>query len=126
MFLFPSRKTQACLHHRDTKDPRIWDLESSTLVNVQLLNSLDFERVTGRRAPPTPITLDMYREQGVPWFEVYDDHIGTADTKAGQKVFKRLKSSIDTEGRSEGDMRDSMITLPASANARRGPAFSLC
>ncbi|KAG9028911.1 hypothetical protein FRB95_005909 [Tulasnella sp. JGI-2019a] len=47
--------------NQDTKDPRIWDLESSTLINIQILNSLDFMDLTGCPAPPTPITLDKYR-----------------------------------------------------------------
>ncbi|KAG8886320.1 hypothetical protein FRB98_001305 [Tulasnella sp. 332] len=110
--------------NKDTHDPRIWNLKHSTLVNIQILNSLHFERVTGYRPPPTPITPEMYREQGVPWFKLYDDHIATADTKAGQKVFERLKSSVDGEGPLERGMRDLIITSPASTSGRRGPTFA--
>ncbi|KAG8995286.1 hypothetical protein FRB93_001180 [Tulasnella sp. JGI-2019a] len=72
--------------NKDTQDPQIWDLESTTLINIQILNSLDFSHVTGYQAPPTPITPGMYRDQGVPWFKLYDDHVPAANTKAGQKV----------------------------------------
>ncbi|KAG8859050.1 hypothetical protein FRB96_004620 [Tulasnella sp. 330] len=104
-------------------DPRIWDLESSTLINIQILNSLDFEHVTGYRVPPTPITPEMYRTRGVPWFELYDDHLETADTTAGQEVFKRLKSAGDDEVRSKRDLCGLIITSHASTSARLGPAF---
>ncbi|KAG9004744.1 hypothetical protein FRB94_002166 [Tulasnella sp. JGI-2019a] len=105
--------------NKDTQDPQIWDLESTTLINIQILNSLDFSHVTGYQAPPTPITPGMYRDQGVPWFKLYDDHVPAANTKAGQKVFERLESSVHENG------WESIITSLASASGRRGPSFSV-
>ncbi|KAG9000918.1 hypothetical protein FRB93_012523 [Tulasnella sp. JGI-2019a] len=109
--------------NKDTTDLRIWDLESSVLINIQILNSLDFNHVTGCQAPPTPITPAVYRAKGIPWFKLYDDHIPVANTKTGQKVFERLKSSGHDDNRLASGLRELIITSPASIDGRRGPAF---
>lgn len=108
--------------NRDKNDPRIWDVENSTLVNIQLLNSLDFGRITGYRAPPTPITRDKYRDRKIPWFDLYDDHLNAADTKAGKEAFRNLKTLEAT--RPYGARTNEMvITLPVSATGRHAPSF---
>lgn len=108
---------------RDSNDPCIWDTEKATLVNIQMLNSLDFGRVTGYRAPSTPITRDQYRN--IPWFSIYDEHLDIADTGKGQKVFKDLQTLEKSRPREDGNEdKNVIICLPAIVYGRRAPSFA--
>ncbi|KAG8993113.1 hypothetical protein FRB94_011059 [Tulasnella sp. JGI-2019a] len=82
---------QMISRNRDENDPRIWDVENSVSINIRLLNSLDFSRVTGLRPPSTPVTQKLCREHGIPWSVLYDDDAVTMGTKVGQGTFKDLK-----------------------------------
>lgn len=53
-----------------------WDVERPDVVEVHVLNSLQFELATGLEPPPTPIDARAYSERGLPWFELYDEHRG--------------------------------------------------
>lgn len=50
-----------------------WDPESASCVFVHILNSRQYQRVTGRPAPPTPVSAATYAEHGLPWFDLYDE-----------------------------------------------------
>ncbi|EXA32954.1 hypothetical protein FOVG_15926 [Fusarium oxysporum f. sp. pisi HDV247] len=58
---------------RDTNDPRIWDLSSSRIINVQFLDARSFRLVTGHAPPETPITADMYAQMGLSFFKLWSD-----------------------------------------------------
>jgi hypothetical protein len=57
----------------DERSPRIWDVANSRILNVQIINSVDFHAVTGRQPPPTPITPATYAALKIPFFEIYGD-----------------------------------------------------
>lgn len=56
---------------RDSQDPAIWDPSRAIRLNIQILNSLAFEEVTGLIAPPTPISFNTYKSLGIPFFQYY-------------------------------------------------------
>lgn len=58
---------------RDTYDPSIWDVDNSTIFNVQILNSAIFEQITGKAPPKTPVTGQAYAEHGFPYFDIFDE-----------------------------------------------------
>jgi hypothetical protein len=58
---------------KDDNDPNIWDSDSGTIFNVQVLNSADFKSVTGEDPPETPITAKTYAEHGFPYYAIYDE-----------------------------------------------------
>ncbi|KAH7265550.1 uncharacterized protein BKA55DRAFT_686016 [Fusarium redolens] len=68
---------------------------TTVTVNVQILNSATFSRVTGREPPPSPITARTYARYGYPFFSLDE---GPA-TISGD--FLGLKSLGQLEGRSE-------------------------
>jgi hypothetical protein len=68
---------------RDAHDPRIWDLTSSKILNVQIVDSTTFNAVTGLRAPETPITARTYNQMGLPFFKLWRDELA-ADGTAGE------------------------------------------
>lgn len=40
--------------------PHFWDWTASRFINIQLLNAVAFESVTGLAVPPSPVTLEEY------------------------------------------------------------------
>ena len=58
---------------RDQNDPRVWDVANSKILNVQLIDARTFRLVTGLQLPETPITPDMYRRLGLPFYQLWRD-----------------------------------------------------
>jgi hypothetical protein len=50
-----------------------WDPETWGEVFVHLLNSEQWESVTGSPPPPSPVSAAAYTEHGLPWFDLYDE-----------------------------------------------------
>lgn len=48
-----------------------WDQRHPSRCFVTILNSLQWEQVTGERPPTTPPTAEDYEKAGLPWFEYY-------------------------------------------------------
>ncbi|KAI5847658.1 hypothetical protein DFP73DRAFT_474792 [Morchella snyderi] len=61
----------------DWKDPESWNTENVKLVNVQVVNSVAFEDITGMVAPKTPISPEIYAAMGLPFFEFYREQPST-------------------------------------------------
>jgi len=53
-----------------------WDQSHSGRVSVFILNSQQFQAVTGEPPPPTPVNAKTYTEAGFPWFALYDEQKG--------------------------------------------------
>lgn len=58
---------------KDDLDPVIWEPQSGTIFNVQILNSACFEEFTGRTPPETPISAQIYAKYGSPYYAIYDE-----------------------------------------------------
>jgi hypothetical protein len=58
---------------KDDNDPNIWESDSGTIFNIQILNSAVFKSVTGEDPPETPITAKTYAEHGLPYYAIYDE-----------------------------------------------------
>jgi hypothetical protein len=50
-----------------------WDEASRTGTVIYLLNSSQYQAVTGQEPPPTPITPELYTKLGFPWFSLWDE-----------------------------------------------------
>jgi hypothetical protein len=74
---------------RDQHDPSIWRNKGSCLINVQILNSVAFEALTGMLTPPTPITPELYLEYGFPFYIQYGEE---AAKTSGETNFELIKS----------------------------------
>lgn len=60
---------------KDSNDPYIWEPDSGTILNVQILNSLHFREVTGMEPPASPITASTYAQHGFPYYQIYDEKL---------------------------------------------------
>lgn len=56
-----------------------YDQHNFGRVYIRIVNSMLYHQITGRKPPPTPITLDTYKECGIPWFTLYDEDKGYLD-----------------------------------------------
>jgi hypothetical protein len=50
-----------------------WDQEHTSRCFVHLLNSAQFEAVTGKKPPTDVPTADDYAKAGLPWYQLYDE-----------------------------------------------------
>jgi hypothetical protein len=50
-----------------------WDVDNFGTLIVHVLNSAQYEAVTGRPAPPSPVSARTYAEHGFPWFRHYEE-----------------------------------------------------
>jgi hypothetical protein len=66
-----------------------WDQGNSGRVFVHIVNSRLWTRITGEPLPPTPVDVHSYIAAGLPWFDLYDDHLGDIDASG---VLARVKS----------------------------------
>lgn len=75
---------------RDPVPAMEWDTENTILFNLQLLNASSFEQLLGIKAPPTPITLALYKRYGYPFFKLYEEKSGIKDNFPGVKSVAQL------------------------------------
>ena len=71
-----------------------------TRIFVNIANAEMWKQITGKDLPPSPITKDVYVNQGIPWFELYDEKIKGVKAAKG---FKNIQSinQIDNTGNDE-------------------------
>lgn len=50
-----------------------WDENTFGRVYIHLVNSAMFSEITGLRPPYTPVSVRTYNENGLPWYELYDE-----------------------------------------------------
>ena len=66
-----------------------WDQTHCGNLFVHIVNSLQYEQITGCPLPPSPVNAKTYTEYGFPWFELYDE--AKDQLTAGEKL-KEVKS----------------------------------
>lgn len=91
--------------YRDPNGVDTWDPGNCAAVRVHIVNSEQYEQITGRPAPPTPVTAQAYTEHGLPWFALYDE---TREDIAAPDRLTRVKSTgeldaLESGRRSEDD-----------------------
>lgn len=85
----------------DKSDPRQWNTDKARLINVQIVNSVWFEEITGMAMPPTPISMETYASTGLPFFDIYNE---TPSDVAGSFAAVRTVSEMDVAKGVRADM----------------------
>jgi hypothetical protein len=78
-----------------------WDEANFGRVYVHIANSEAWTRITGEPLPPTPVDVRAYMAAGLPWFDLYDDHlgdIGASGVLAGVKSVDELDAQHVADG----------------------------
>jgi hypothetical protein len=67
------------IRQRIQKDPipEYWNWDAKRLINIQILNTVAFESMTGLAAPPSPISLEEYAKAGIPSLSYYSESGGS-------------------------------------------------
>ncbi len=81
-----------------------WDPDAATDVVVHVLNSEQYELVTGLPAPPTPVSAATYTQHGLPWFDLYDEHKGDIGPS-------EVLSKVRSVGEKAGEPADSSVQI---------------
>ncbi|KAI1180306.1 hypothetical protein F4777DRAFT_529622 [Nemania sp. FL0916] len=58
---------------RDSNPPSAYDKDAAIEVSVHLLDTFTFSAVTGKPAPPTPISAKTYADTGCPFFAIWGE-----------------------------------------------------
>jgi hypothetical protein len=81
------------INQTSVKDPvkaEDWVIGNTVMFNMQLLNASIFEQVTGIEAPATPITPELYKRYGYPFFKLYEEKSGIKGDFKGLKSVSAL------------------------------------
>jgi hypothetical protein len=73
-----------------------WNKKAQGSVCVHIVNSLQYQELTGRAAPPTPVSPQDYTENGLPWFDLYDE---MQDDLAAPEKLRAVESITEMEAR---------------------------
>lgn len=77
----------------DPHESDVWDLEHSSRCFMHIANSLVWRGITGQAPPTVPPTAKEYTDAGLPWFDLYDEHMPAlegGEQLAGLKSVKQL------------------------------------
>lgn len=68
----------------DTHGLAVWDQSEYGELFIYIVNSLQYQQITGEPPPPTPVSAQTYTQYGFPWFSLYDEELG--DLAASQTL----------------------------------------
>jgi len=51
----------------------VWDLSSVARLRVLIIDSRQYQQISGNPAPASPVSAKTYSEYGFPWFSLYDE-----------------------------------------------------
>ncbi|MFO0910835.1 MAG: serine protease [Isosphaeraceae bacterium] len=111
----------------DPHGVEVWDRTRSGELILHVVNSEQFESLTGRRPPPSPVSASTYAEHGLPWFDLYDESLGRVAGSSRLAEVRGIGGSDDTHPGGGGrlDPRSlpvRTITLAGSRDEQRETA----
>jgi hypothetical protein len=91
-----------------------WDQSCFGRCYIRIVNSTMFKQITGKDAPPTPISAQTYSQHGYPWFDIYNED--PANSIQQSSILNNVKSvkEIDAQKYAWPQQDDSTIKLSAS------------
>ena len=89
-----------------------WDQDNYGRVFVHIVNSRLWTQITGEPLPPTPVDVRSYIAAGLPWFDLYDDHLGDIDADPASSRASRASRRRTPTTASSNQQDDSSIDVP--------------
>lgn len=107
--------------HEDEYGFDAWDKCVSSRCFVHILNSAQWSDATGRPIPGQPLSAADYTEAGLPWFEYYDDRLGSLDgakklAQVDSVAAKGVKLGEKPLAKNEPIQPKSIVALGAGSN----------
>jgi hypothetical protein len=99
-----------------------WDQRNYGRVDVHILNSAQYRRVTGRHPSAPPIDAATYTEHGLPWFDLYDEQrqdVAPSDRLTETRTVAQCDADGDriSEGQESFDVPETQITKLPRGNS---------
>jgi hypothetical protein len=85
-----------------------WDQSQAGRVSVFILNSQQYQAVTGEPLPPTPVSAKTYTEAGFPWFTLYNEHQGDLPAASALSGIQSVHAIDESSGTSSGEDESSI------------------
>ena len=98
--------------HPDPHEPGTWNPARAGRVFVHIVNSMAFREITGMEPPPTPVSAEAYTDAGLPWFDLYDEHLGDLDPSDELADVKSVKEK-DADHGFTAQQDDAAVDVPA-------------
>jgi hypothetical protein len=100
-----------------------WDQAHGSRCFVHIVNSLHYQRITGRPPPHEPPSAKAYTDAGLPWFEYYDDRKVVEGSPELQKLLS-VAAVWQTKGKGELPANDpvapKVVRTLGAATVREG------
>lgn len=77
---------------RDTLPVTSYNGNRATRLHISVLNAVCFSHITGRPAPPSPVSAETYLEHGLPWYTLYDETLPRANNYKGGNLLTYIQS----------------------------------
>lgn len=78
--------------NKDPLPPFGYDYNRGFCLHITTINSAHFTALTGLSTPTSPIKTSTYIEQGFLWYELYDEHIPTANNTSTSTPLNTVKT----------------------------------
>lgn len=88
-----------------------WDADNYGRVYVHIVNSMMYREITGKEPPSTPVTAQTYAQYKLPWFDLYDDHMGDITAPDTLQHVKSVKEMDEAKGFAP-QQDDSPVNVP--------------
>jgi hypothetical protein len=89
-----------------------WDQHTYGVAFLFLVNSRQYQAITGEQPPPTPITARTYAEHGLPWFRLYDEARGDLPPAEQLREIRSLRELDSERGAAPGPDDESVSVDP--------------
>ncbi|KAF8163723.1 hypothetical protein B0H34DRAFT_795393 [Crassisporium funariophilum] len=78
--------------NRDPLPPSAYNMDKVSRLHVTIINAANFTSLTGLPCTPSPVNTKTYIDSGLPWFELYDEHIPTANNTSTSTALSIVQS----------------------------------
>ncbi|KAI1102130.1 hypothetical protein F4804DRAFT_313964 [Jackrogersella minutella] len=95
----------------DTMDATQWAKDMTMTIPLQILNSVAFRRVTGKKPPPSPVKASTYADAGLPFFSMYEEPSGVAGNFQVVKSVNEIEQDRGLANGAESSVHPSIVKL---------------
>jgi hypothetical protein len=89
-----------------------WDTTRQRSIHVHIANSSMWREITGEEPPATPVSARTYTDYGLPWFDLYNEHLGDLAPSAELAKVRSIKG-IDADTFTIPQEDDSTVVVDA-------------
>lgn len=90
--------------YKDEYGSDTWDELNFGGMTIHIVNSFAFREITGENPPPSPITARTYAENGLPWFDLYDEK--RKDVRVHEKLYDIKSVGLIDKIKGQGYQQD--------------------